>query len=161
MEDTRPHLLTVDDTPENLDVLIGLLGSDYRLSVATSGNRALERVEEKTKAFTSGGVDYVTEPFQPEELEACISTHLALRRMQKELAEASQAAAALDEETTESFFGVFSTARNRSVSESLGLKPAVAERIVSLYGGAVQLQNRPPHGTEIRIALMKCTASAS
>ncbi len=46
---------------------------------------ALEEVDEKIKAFQAGGVDYVTKPFQPDELKARVATHLTLRTLQKEL----------------------------------------------------------------------------
>ncbi len=37
----RPRLLLVDDTPSNLDVLVGALRDDYELRVATRGEKAL------------------------------------------------------------------------------------------------------------------------
>ena len=37
----RPTVLVVDDTPENIDVLNGILKQDYTVRVATSGERAL------------------------------------------------------------------------------------------------------------------------
>ncbi len=46
---------------------------------------ALDEVEDKVKAFTVGGVDYITKPFQFEEVLARVETHLALCRLQKEL----------------------------------------------------------------------------
>lgn len=129
-----PVILAVDDTPANIDILVGLLGDRYRLKVASDGERALklamtgeppdlvlldimmpgmdgfevcrrlkaqgalrdvpvifvsalESVDEKVRAFTSGGVDYVTKPFQPEELDARVATHLALRHLQTKLEE--------------------------------------------------------------------------
>ncbi|HOO64379.1 MAG TPA: response regulator, partial [Synergistaceae bacterium] len=39
---------------------------------------ALNEAEDKVKAFHSGGVDYITKPFQLEEVTARIRTHLAL-----------------------------------------------------------------------------------
>lgn len=39
----------------------------------------------KLRAFAAGGVDYVTKPFQVEEVEARVKMHLALRRQQMEL----------------------------------------------------------------------------
>lgn len=42
---------------------------------------------DKVKAFTTGGVDYLTKPFQMEELYARVETHLKLRRLQIELEE--------------------------------------------------------------------------
>ena len=46
---------------------------------------ALDETIDKIKAFTAGGVDYVTKPFQFEEVEARVQTHLKLRRLQIEL----------------------------------------------------------------------------
>jgi signal transduction histidine kinase len=40
---------------------------------------------DKLQAFALGGVDYVTKPFQVEEIKARVATHLQLRRMQVEL----------------------------------------------------------------------------
>ncbi|MGI8939871.1 MAG: response regulator, partial [Iamia sp.] len=44
---------------------------------------------DKVKAFASGGVDYITKPFQMEELHARVETHLKLRRLQVELEDAN------------------------------------------------------------------------
>jgi DNA-binding NtrC family response regulator len=41
---------------------------------------ALTDTFEKVRAFSAGAVDYVTKPFQPEELLARVGTHIALRR---------------------------------------------------------------------------------
>lgn len=46
---------------------------------------ALAETLDKVKAFGSGGVDYVTKPFQFEEVEARVETHLKLRRYQVNL----------------------------------------------------------------------------
>lgn len=46
---------------------------------------ALDEVHDKVKAFTVGGVDYITKPFQFEEVLARVRTHLALRNLQREL----------------------------------------------------------------------------
>ncbi len=48
---------------------------------------ALAEPLDKVKAFALGGVDYLTKPFQMEELQARVETHLKLRRLQIELAE--------------------------------------------------------------------------
>ena len=40
-EPSRPIVLVVDDTPENIDVLNGILSGEYTVRVATSGERAL------------------------------------------------------------------------------------------------------------------------
>jgi len=46
---------------------------------------ALDDVADKVRAFEVGGVDYITKPFQYEEVVARVETHLALRRLQHEL----------------------------------------------------------------------------
>ncbi|MDA3926594.1 MAG: response regulator [Kiritimatiellae bacterium] len=46
---------------------------------------ALAETADKIKAFTVGGVDYITKPFQFEEVEARVQTHLELRQLQIEL----------------------------------------------------------------------------
>src|SRR5215212_7541713 len=48
---------------------------------------ALTEPLDKVKAFAIGGVDYITKPFQMEELHARVETHLKLRRLQIELEE--------------------------------------------------------------------------
>lgn len=45
---------------------------------------ALDETTDKIRAFAAGGVDYVTKPFQFEEVEARVQTHLRLRRLQIE-----------------------------------------------------------------------------
>jgi PAS domain S-box-containing protein len=49
---------------------------------------ALSEVQEKVKAFSIGGVDYVTKPFKIYEVLARVETHLALRNMQNALQQA-------------------------------------------------------------------------
>ena len=124
----------MDDTPDNLRLLSGLLGEHgFRVRPVPSGALALQaassdppdlilldinmpemdgyevcrRLKEiegltdvpvifltaltetadKVKAFTVGGVDYITKPFQFEEVMARVNTHLALRRTRLALEE--------------------------------------------------------------------------
>lgn len=44
---------------------------------------ALAETEDKVKAFAVGGADYVTKPFQPDEVHARVLTHLQNRRLQR------------------------------------------------------------------------------
>ena len=46
---------------------------------------ALNETIEKVKAFSLGGVDYITKPFKSEEVLARVNTHLTLRFLQLEL----------------------------------------------------------------------------
>ena len=43
----KATILAVDDTPENLDVVKGLLGDDYIVKAATSGAMALKIIEKQ------------------------------------------------------------------------------------------------------------------
>jgi PAS domain S-box-containing protein/putative nucleotidyltransferase with HDIG domain len=46
---------------------------------------AASDTEIKIKTFTSGGVDFISKPFEPEEVLARVQTHLALRAMERNL----------------------------------------------------------------------------
>jgi len=46
---------------------------------------ALGETEDKVKAFRAGAVDYITKPFQLEEVHARVSTHVELHRTRQEL----------------------------------------------------------------------------
>ncbi|MCP4395877.1 MAG: diguanylate cyclase [bacterium] len=46
---------------------------------------ALNETFDKVKGFSMGGVDYITKPFQTEEVLARVETHLSLRNMQERL----------------------------------------------------------------------------
>ncbi len=50
---------------------------------------ALSDTIDKVKAFSSGGLDYVTKPFEFEEVVVRIATHLRLRSLQRELTDNS------------------------------------------------------------------------
>lgn len=128
----RANILIVDDTPDNLRLLMGILNTqEYEVRPASNGFHALstahmeppdlilldirmpemdgyevcERLKadprtreipvlfisalngtlDKVKAFSVGAVDYITKPFQPEEVVARVETHLSLRRLQQRL----------------------------------------------------------------------------
>lgn len=127
-------ILVVDDLPENLRLLAGVLADQgYKVRLASSGAYALTTIQkelpdlilldikmpdmdgyevchflkadertreipvifisalnevfDKVAAFSVGGLDYITKPFQVEELLARVKTHLALRQLQAELAD--------------------------------------------------------------------------
>jgi DNA-binding response OmpR family regulator len=42
-----------------------------------------ELMQDMVRGFLAGGVDYITKPFQVEEVFARVETHLSLRGMQK------------------------------------------------------------------------------
>ncbi|MCB0224781.1 MAG: hybrid sensor histidine kinase/response regulator, partial [Anaerolineae bacterium] len=139
MEKSSPkaNILAVDDTPENLRILVQLLQEQgYRVRPVRNGIHALMsaqkeppdlilldirmpdmngyevcrqlKADERTRdipiifisaldegldkaaAFSAGGVDYLTKPFQPEELIARVQTHLALHQMRQTLQEKNE-----------------------------------------------------------------------
>lgn len=51
---------------------------------------ALSEIQDKVQAFKVGGVDYITKPFQLEEVLVRTQTHLALRALQKRLQDTNQ-----------------------------------------------------------------------
>src|SRR5580658_414025 len=62
------------------------LKSDERLAgIPVIFLSALNEVPDKVKAFGSGGVDYISKPFQIEEVHARVETHLKLHDLQRAL----------------------------------------------------------------------------
>jgi putative two-component system response regulator len=133
LEEDMATLLVVDDTPDNIDVLRGILRDDYRVKVATNGQKALDvargktppdlilldimmpgmdgyqvcqelkadvatrdipvifvtakgEVDDETRGFDLGAVDYITKPVSPPVVKRRVSTHLALYDQQRLLA---------------------------------------------------------------------------
>jgi len=124
MRDNKPTILVVDDVPENIDILTGILKDDYRVRAATNGPSALSlvkkmppdlilldvmmpgmdgfevcrelkadlasrkipvifvtamgEVEDESRGFAVGCVDYITKPVSPPIVKHRIKTHLAL-----------------------------------------------------------------------------------
>jgi two-component system NtrC family sensor kinase len=126
------NILVVDDTPDSLRLLVGILSEQgYRVRAAPNGKLALAAAQavppdlilldinmpemdgyevctqikaheqtcdipvlflsawtdvfDKVRAFSVGGVDYITKPFQIEEVVARIKTHLTLCFLQNQL----------------------------------------------------------------------------
>jgi signal transduction histidine kinase len=51
---------------------------------------ALDSLEDKMRGFRCGGVDYITKPFQNEEVLARVRSHLAIQRMKRDLVERNE-----------------------------------------------------------------------
>lgn len=62
---------------------------------------ASEHVEDKVKAFETGGVDYITKPFQREGVIARVENHLEISRLTQELTEALEKQRKLSEKLRE------------------------------------------------------------
>lgn len=130
-------ILVVDDTRENLRLLVRLLAEQgYKVRPTASGSMALtaaqisppdlilldimmpemngfivcahlkadpqtqnipvifisalHETEKIVQAFAAGGVDYITKPFQSDEVLARVKAHLTIRKLQKELAQKNE-----------------------------------------------------------------------
>ena len=83
-----PDLILLDINMPEMDgyeVCENLKANDALRDIPVIFISALSETLDKIKAFSVGGVDYVTKPFQFEEVEARVETHLKLHRLQVEL----------------------------------------------------------------------------
>lgn len=83
-----PDLILLDIKMQEMDgfeVCKRLKADDVLKEIPVLFISALAEVKDKVMAFSVGGVDYVTKPFQFEEVNARVETHLRLRKMQREL----------------------------------------------------------------------------
>jgi len=145
MEHQNRSILVVDDNPDNLRLLLGILSNKgYRVRLTSSGDHAitsirkeppdlilldiimpgldgfevcrrlkldettagipvifisaLDEISDKSEAFSVGGVDYITKPFNSVEVLARIETHLTIRNLINDLeTKNNQLQKALDE----------------------------------------------------------------
>ncbi len=83
-----PDLILLDIMMPGMDgyeVCCRLKGDERTCDVPVLFISALEESVDRVKAFKVGGVDFITKPFQAEEVLARVKTHLALRRVQTRL----------------------------------------------------------------------------
>src|SRR5579872_3101043 len=81
-----PDLILLDiNMPEmnGYEVCEQLKSSAHLSGIPVIFISALNATEDKIKGFQSGGVDYVSKPFQFEEIHARVEAHLKLRRAQQ------------------------------------------------------------------------------
>ncbi|MDC7127000.1 MAG: adenylate/guanylate cyclase domain-containing protein [Spirochaetales bacterium] len=129
---SKANILIVDDVPDNIRFLEGLLKGRYGIKAATNGLAALKvakkihpdlilldvvmpemdgyavceklkedpetedipvifvtgntQVEQVTRGFDVGGIDYIVKPYNPRELLARVSTHLEAKKTRERLA---------------------------------------------------------------------------
>jgi two-component system sensor histidine kinase ChiS len=62
---------------------------------------ALDDTANKVKGFMTGAVDYISKPFQPEEVHVRVNTHLTMNRMKQDLAEKNKKLQAYSEHLEE------------------------------------------------------------
>jgi diguanylate cyclase (GGDEF)-like protein len=89
-EFVQPDLILLDVMMPGMDgfeTCRRLKASDRTRDIPVIFMTALSETHDKVAGFAAGGVDYVTKPFQIDEVWARVTTHLALRSAQKRLAE--------------------------------------------------------------------------
>ncbi len=90
---TPPDLILLDirmPDMDGYDVCQQLKANPRTADIPILFISALDDIQDKMRAFSAGGVDYITKPFQLEEVIARVETHLALRRLQRNLESANQ-----------------------------------------------------------------------
>ena len=95
-----PDLILLDITMPDMDgfeVCRRLRATERSKDVPVIFLTALTATADKLRAFDAGGVDYVTKPFQFEEVLARVRTHVALRRAQTALADSYKGLRALEQ----------------------------------------------------------------
>ena len=100
VERDPPDLILLDIGLPELDgyeVCRHLRASERTQDVPVIFITALSDTADKVRAFEAGGVDYVTKPFQVEEVLARVKAHVALRRAQAELADSFTRLRALEQ----------------------------------------------------------------
>ncbi len=90
VEHTQPDLILLDVVMPNLDgfeTCRRLKSSERTRDIPVIFMTGLTETVDKLKGFALGAVDYITKPFQQEEVLARVRTHLTLQRVKAELAE--------------------------------------------------------------------------
>ena len=111
--DTRPDLILLDVMMPDMggfDVCRELKNDPRTKGIPVVFLSALEEVENKTKGFEAGGLDYITKPFQGEEVLARVKTHIENQELHRRLAEENARFKTLAEAA---FEGIFIHAQGR------------------------------------------------
>jgi len=91
--DSRPDLVLLDVMMPGMDgfeTCRQLGQADETADIPVIFMTALADLGDKVRGFEAGGVDYITKPFQQEEVLARVTAHLARRRLERELRSLNQ-----------------------------------------------------------------------
>ena len=146
-----PDLILLDiDMPEmnGYEVCEHLKSTGPLAAIPVIFLSALSESEDKVKAFTYGAADYISKPFQIEEVHARVETHLALHHLQRalirqnelleeavaartrELAEANEKLTILDD-SKNAFLTLISHEFRTPLNGLLGVGELILERLTS------------------------------
>jgi len=99
---------------------------------------ALNETKDIVKALTSGGVDYITKPFQAEEVRARVATHLQLYRQKKELQQQREELRKYYAEK-DKFFSIIAHDLRGPFNGFLGLTQILTEELSNLSGDEIRM----------------------
>ncbi len=88
IDTAAPDLILLDITMpqmDGFDVCQRLKAEEKTRYIPVIFISALDEVVDKVKAFSCGGVDYITKPFQVEEVMARVESQLTIRRLQRQM----------------------------------------------------------------------------
>ena len=104
---------------------------------------ALIDTAEKVKGFEAGAVDYLTKPFQYDEVLVRVRTHLRLREVERELHEANRSLETRVEERTEELrkaLGELEKLKQRLQAENVYLQEELGADMRSVVGSSAALR---------------------
>lgn len=119
----KPDLILLDIMMPGIDgyEVCNRVKSDPELSdVPVIFISALNDTNDLVRAFKSGGVDYITKPFQAAEVLARVNTHLQICRQNKELKELNA--------TKDKFFSIIAHDLRGPIGNMLSISELVSER---------------------------------
>ncbi len=88
MKSILPDLILLDirmPEPDGYEVCRRIRADERLQDIPVIFISALDAVEDKIKGFEAGGIDYITKPFQKEEVLARVRTHLTLKKAEEVL----------------------------------------------------------------------------
>jgi signal transduction histidine kinase/DNA-binding response OmpR family regulator len=162
-----PELILLDVLMPGMDgfeVCQRLRGNNATADLPVIFVSGLDEMVDKVRGFEAGGVDYITKPFQAEEVGVRVQTHLTLYRLQRELdqrnyklrqeiGERRQAEAALQARTGELGERVKELSALISIAQAIATNAdlqvtleTVAEQVTRLYDARITLFTVPDHG---------------
>jgi two-component system, sensor histidine kinase and response regulator len=131
LETERPDIILLDVKMPGIDgfaVCRQLKSRDDTKDIPVIFMTALSETTDKVTGFEVGGVDYITKPFQQEEVLARIKTHLTIHKLQQEL---EQKNALLQELNTnkDTFFSIIAHDLRSPFTGLLGISQIILEGI--------------------------------